>query len=304
MVPRPASIEWDVYRLLLDGLSGDVVARALLWLVNHPAVFVATTLVGNNLANYMLSLSIVLATQRLLPNGHAVMEIVAPTLAAPFFFIYGELLPKHLFFLAPNRFLKASGPFFLICTVIFLPLSLVLWLLGHLIQQLVGESLASVQLRLARRELEQVLDEGRDVGVLRPSQRLLAKTILEGANAPVGDAVIRPFGHRLITDRESWTTIIDRGRRHQISSFAVRSSGRRRLLGYVRLIDVYAAKDNWPQQIRTLLHFGRSDSQLSALIEFHTRHATMAQVLDDHGETLGLVTPDRLSSHPASWEPT
>ena len=40
-------------RLLLDGLAGDPIARGLLWLTNNPALFVATALVGNNLANYL-----------------------------------------------------------------------------------------------------------------------------------------------------------------------------------------------------------------------------------------------------------
>ena len=46
-------------RLVLDGLSGSFAGRGLVWMINHPAIFVATTLVGNNLANYLTSLAIV-----------------------------------------------------------------------------------------------------------------------------------------------------------------------------------------------------------------------------------------------------
>ena len=35
-------------RLMLDGLGGDPFARALLWLTNNPALFVATTLIAVN----------------------------------------------------------------------------------------------------------------------------------------------------------------------------------------------------------------------------------------------------------------
>ena len=34
-------------RLLIDALGGDKKARGLLWMTNHPWLFVATTLVGN-----------------------------------------------------------------------------------------------------------------------------------------------------------------------------------------------------------------------------------------------------------------
>ena len=58
-------------RLVLDALGGDPISRGLVWLTNHPAVFVATTLVGNNLANYVTSLAIVIGTQRLgIGQGH------------------------------------------------------------------------------------------------------------------------------------------------------------------------------------------------------------------------------------------
>ena len=40
-------------RLRLDALEGDFIARGLLWLTNYPTLFVATTLIGNNIANYI-----------------------------------------------------------------------------------------------------------------------------------------------------------------------------------------------------------------------------------------------------------
>ncbi len=94
-------------RLALDGRSGDPIARLLLWLANRPPLFVATALIGNNLANCLTSLAVLLATRALI-SGHVVAELVAPVLAAPFVFVYGELLPKKLFFRAPNRLLARA----------------------------------------------------------------------------------------------------------------------------------------------------------------------------------------------------
>ena len=50
-------------RLVIDSLSGKTWSRVLLWLTNNPSFFVATTLVGNNVANYRTGLSIVLLAQ-------------------------------------------------------------------------------------------------------------------------------------------------------------------------------------------------------------------------------------------------
>ena len=38
-------------RLVLDALGGSWLARGMIWLLNYPTIFVATALVGNNLAN-------------------------------------------------------------------------------------------------------------------------------------------------------------------------------------------------------------------------------------------------------------
>ena len=81
-------------RLLMDAKSGNLVARSLLWLVERPTIVVATVLIGNNIANYLVSLGLVLLGQQVL-SGTGVVETFLPVLATPFLFIYGELLPKY-----------------------------------------------------------------------------------------------------------------------------------------------------------------------------------------------------------------
>src|SRR4030042_4230699 len=93
-------------RLVLDALGGDPISRGLVWLTGHPSLFVATVLVGNNLANYLTTLAIVMSTQALtFQQGHTaeyLTELIAPLALAPVLFVYGELLPKSLFLQAPN----------------------------------------------------------------------------------------------------------------------------------------------------------------------------------------------------------
>ena len=88
-------------RLVLDGLSGSRAARGIVWLLNHPAIFVATALVGNNLANYLTSLAVVMAGAAWFGAGSAA-ELLGPMLMTPLVFVLGELLPKYLFFTLPT----------------------------------------------------------------------------------------------------------------------------------------------------------------------------------------------------------
>src|SRR4030042_4148185 len=65
-------------RLVLDALGGDPISRGLVWLTNHPTLFVATVLVGNNLANYLVSLSIVMGARIARGGAAHATELIAP----------------------------------------------------------------------------------------------------------------------------------------------------------------------------------------------------------------------------------
>ena len=65
-------------RILIDALDGDRISKFLLLLVNNPTLFVATTLVGNNVANYMVSMAIVLFTRAVYTGDNSAVELIGP----------------------------------------------------------------------------------------------------------------------------------------------------------------------------------------------------------------------------------
>lgn len=96
-------------RLQVDAMSGDEIARGLIWLTNNAAVFVATTLVGNNFVNYLTSLAAVLGAAVVWPAHAELLVTLTPIALSPVGFVYGELLPKNLFFQAPRGKVGAGG---------------------------------------------------------------------------------------------------------------------------------------------------------------------------------------------------
>ncbi len=281
-------------RLRLDALAGQRVAQRLWWLINRPTLFVATTLVGNNLANYLVSLAIVMFTQTLSLGGHAV-ELIATLLLAPVVFVYGELLPKHLFYQAPNRLLRRSGPWFLGFAVLLAPLSALLACFSKLLELISGESHPQVQMALARRELQSVLDEGHEAGILRPAQRQLAQGLFAVANEPVAQFAA-PSG-RIAHARADMTKaeVLRLARRHRLAALPVEETGgQRRLIGYVRVADLQLGEGNWLDSIRPLLDIPRNEPHIAALVRLHNAGETMARVVGDGDVTVGLITTHML----------
>jgi putative hemolysin len=282
-------------RLVLDAMGGDYVSRGLLWLTNHPSIFVATTLVGNNLANYLTSLAIVIGAQAVVnAPGHAA-ELLAPLALAPLLFVYGELLPKSLFLRAPNRLLRRGAPLFLFFTLLFLPVSAMLWTLNKLLARLVGQSFEEARLGLARRELRRMVDEGHQAGILYPSQRHLAQGIFGLAGKPV-TRFITPLRQmpraRADMSRED---VLRLAGRHRVSIVPVESpDGPGTLAGYVRVIEVALSGSEALEPLHPLVEIPASATHLDALMRLQTARESLARVVGPSGETIGVVSIDRL----------
>ena len=278
-------------RLVLDALAGDLTSRMLVWLTNHPSMFVATTLVGNNLANYLTSFAIVMGMQAYGPTA----EMIAPLVLAPALFVYGELLPKNLCLQAPNRLLRLGGPLFLVCAVLLAPVSLLLWGLGKAVEWLVGKAPEQVRLTLARRELRRVLDEGHEAGILHPSQQRLARGIFAVANLPVARFAVpaeqMPRARNDMTKQE----VLRLARRYRISAVAVESLDEaKKLTGYVRVIDLGLSHGDEVGPLRRLLEIPGTTPHVVALMRMQDAGASLGRVTGPEGETVGIVTADRL----------
>lgn len=281
-------------RLAMDALGGDRIARGLSWLTDHPSLFVATTLIGNNLANYITTLAVVMGAETLW-RGY-VAQFVAPLVLAPLLFVYGELLPKNLFFQAPNRLLRAGGPAFLAFAVLFAPVSALVWLFSKLLEKVAGESPQRVKLTLARNELQQVLEEGHEAGLLRRAQRQLAQGLFAVASRPITEFTTAVHRFPRVDRRASKAEILRVARRYGLAALPVeQTNGRSRLVGYVRTIDLCLQDDDEVRTIRPLLEIRDSESHIGALMQMRNRGESLARVVNARGETVGLVTAANLS---------
>ncbi len=281
-------------RLALDANSGNATARSLLQLTNHPTLFVATTLVGNNLANYLTTMAIVLGTQRLFGEGQLLLDIVAPVVASPVLFVYGELLPKHMFYLAPNRLLGIGGPLFLACTVLFAPVSSLLWLMGRLLELIVGESPVRVLERIARSELQRVLEEGHEAGILEPAQRQLARGVFRVASEQAVKWMTPLARVGAVSDSSSFADVMRAFKRSRVPQIVVTRGKSQNLVGYLRWADLNLNTGNWRDATRPLIAIRHDESHLIALVRLYNRAETLGEVVDGTGKTIGVVAADDL----------
>ncbi len=289
-------------RLVLDARSGDRVARLMLWLMNNPSLFVATTLVGNNAANYLTTLAIVLGAQVLFPGPGRAAELLAPIALAPVVFVYAELLPKHLFLNAPNRLLRLGGPLFLAFVVLFFPVAALLWAFNYLLARCLGEAPQEVRLKLARRELRRILEEGHAAGILHPSQRGLAQGIFAVANVPVRRYAVPVASLPRARADMSKEEVFRLARRYRLAVVPVESAERPgELIGYYRVIDLALDHAPEPGPLLPLMEIPDMISHLGALMRMRSGGHGLAKVVAGEGEILGVVTAEQLTE--SLWKP-
>jgi CBS domain containing-hemolysin-like protein len=282
-------------RLVMEAMTGDRISRIMLWLANQPSLVVATTLVGNNLANELTSKAVTMATEHLFPQGGGVIDFLLPLVVTPFMFICGDLLPKNLFYNAPNRLMRAAAPPLVASAVLFAPITILLWLLGQVLKLFVREGPQELRLSLARRELTEMLAEGHEAGILRPVQRTLAQTMLAVAGQPVRNFAAPPGRVVRVTTSMTKSEIlrIAQGRGRTLLPIED-AQDKRRLLGYVRTADLFLDDGAELPPPRPLVELRDTEMFLAAFDKLNRADEALGHVVNAAGKTVGFVSAEDL----------
>lgn len=275
-------------RLVLDALGGDLLARALVWLVNRPTLFVATALVGNKVADDLTSLAIVLGTQRVFGAGSHGAELVVTVVLAPALFVLGDLLPKNLCLAAPNRLLRLGSPLFLAFLAPLLPATLLLWGLNRLLGRFVAEPPEEVQLTLARRELQRLLVEGREAGILHPAQQVLARSIFALSGRTVGQLATPLRDVPRARADMSKEDVLRLAERYRLADVPVETT--EGLTGYVRIVEMALSRATEIGPLRPLVAIAETTKHLDAIVQMENAGEDLARVVDAEGRTVGVLT--------------
>ena len=278
-------------RLAIEALGGSWISKALLRLANQPTLFVATTLVGNNLANYLVSLAVVMGSEQMFPTGGVLVVLLGPIAITPVVFLCGELLPKNLFYDAPNRLLKRCAPALLACTILFLPVTILLWAFGRLLQLLTKTSPQELRLTLARRELSELIAQGHEAGILRPVQQSLAQSMLAVAGKPIKEFALPTARAVRVTTTMSKSDVLRIAQRHHRAILPVEDpQQKRQLVGCLRMVDLYMDDSPELPGPQPLVPLRANQSCLSALRMLSHSLDPLGHVMDDEGHTVGFIT--------------
>lgn len=275
-------------RLVIDSLGGSSVAKGLLWATNHPVWFVATTLIGVNVAHELLSYAGLSFVEQTFPDSE-LAEWLSPLIITPIAFIYGDLLPKSLFLQAPYRLLRKCWFGLLAAGILFAPISLLLSLVRRVIDLFVKSPTPMVRMALARRELTQMFSEGSAVGLLSPTQQKLAQATLESAGRAIREFAV-PIGRHLTVpaNAKRWD-VVRLARQARLDVLPVEATPRGAYLGCVRAAICLLSPSDEQLPLTPLAEFRDSESFLNVLVRMQSTSAPLALIRSTSGAAIGFV---------------
>ncbi len=276
-------------RLMIDAQAGQKAARRLLWFTQHPAYFMATTLIGNNIAHYLITCAVSMAVVLVFIHETEWLEIMATLLISPVIFLLGELLPKSVYYRAPWAFLRREIKWLRACFVLFLPATWPLVGVTRLLEKLRPGEEQPLDLVLGRNRLAQVVGHGHREGVLTEAQTRLAAGLLQVAPQSVLASMIPSDRMLGVDDRATREQVLDYARRFGLPTVTVRrSDGDRTWYAYLRVWEVALQTKPVLALFRTLPQIERQASKLEALQVLRAAGEVQGAVVDQ-GRVLGIV---------------
>ena len=164
-----------------------------------------------------------------------------------------------------------------------------LWLLGRLLEGVLGQTPLKLQSQLARKELQQALAEGGAAGILRPAQQQLSQSLFDIAALPVLRLAVPLAKAPKVSAGVGVSAALEQARLAKAAALVVSEGGR--LIGYVRVIDLRLGDPQLAvrEHLRPLPSVSATSTHLAALIKLRTEDAEVAQVIDEQQRTISIV---------------
>lgn len=286
--------------------DGDRKAQLTLKLMQRMDALLSTTLVGTNLANAAATTFAGVFIYRMWAVSENTETLLTTVIVTPIVLVFGEMVPKALcrshatpISCAIASLLRRSEQ--LLLPAVLLTRKLAAWAAGMVN---VRGGAALVDHRVTRQDLQDVAELAQEQGVLSLSSGAMFRTVFELHTRPLSTIMI-PLGHvqslpRNATIRELEDLSVATG----YTRFPVYERAETRTVGIVDLREVLAAQcqdhgvtDDTP--IERFVHRDipkvRDNRTTGDVIhELHYRKPPLAIVVDDAGQTVGMVTAEDL----------
>ncbi len=273
--------------------KGDKRAAKVLKLADNYDTLISTILIGNNIVNILASsLATVLFVDLLMNTGAEDWSTTISTIVMTLMVLtFGEIIPKSLAKLMPERFTMFATPLISFLVIVFTPFSFLFKQLQSLLGKLAKND---DEQGMTEEELVSIIEEAEESGDIDEDESTLIKSAIEFNELEVGD---------IFTPRIDITAVRSDITKEQLAK-EFSESGYSRLpiyeddldniIGIVYYKDFFTTsfKQSTPisEIIKPVMYVTKTQKISDLLRDLQEKQLHLAVVTDEYGSTAGIVT--------------
>ena len=271
--------------------DGNKRAKLVLKLVDNPAKMLSAILIGNNIVNLSAS---ALTTTIAIGFGADLAVAIATGIITVLILIFGEIVPKTAASVHSDKLaLVYAHPIHLIM-IIVTPISFIINLLARVFLLILRIDPNAKNDTLTEDELLTIVDVGHEDGVIEEEEREMIYNVFSLGDAKAKDVMV-PRVNVVFADVESsYSELIDIYRENKFTRIPVYEETTDNVIGTINMKDLLLYDHKEVFHVRNFLreaYFTYEHKIVSELlVEMREASYNIAIVLDEYGETAGLIT--------------
>ncbi len=253
-----------------------------------------TVLIGTNFLNSLASaIATALAIEILGSKGSS----IAPIATAFFMTIFGQIIPKTAAGLYPENLSCFSSIPLLLLEKIFFPVIWIFEKFSHIVVVVVEKILKPAGAIVTEEELKTLIDVGSHEGTIEKDESQLLNKIIKFNDLLVNDVMKHRSVVSMIKKEADYNEVINQFLSSGFSTLTVYSENRENVVGVLNYKKVLFCSENTDlgegfagRQMTDVLFIPGTMSVLDILQQFRNSEHKFAVVLDEQGQTDGIIT--------------
>lgn len=285
-------------RFELDKKKKKLSSSILTIFYDNPQQFIATMLVGNNIAlvvyGIMMASSIEPFIAQYVSNS-AIVLLVQTIISTIIILITAEFIPKTIFRINPSLFLNFFSPFLLMCYILLYPiasssafLSKNLLLLFRV--RLNDEDKEPVFGKVDLYDIVEQSLESTDENELQGHDKKLFQNVLDFSNVKLRNCIVPRTEIVALEIEESAERLVQVFIETGYSKVLIYKETIDNIIGYIHLSDLFQTDKNLRKQIRNIPIVPETMAASKLMSVFMKDNKSIAVVVDEFGGTSGIVT--------------
>lgn len=299
-----AGTETGVYRLSrlklrIKAEQGIPHYKRLFKIMRDGQGLILSLLLGNNLVNYFITSLITIMLFTRLENNHAA-EFYATLIVTPVVFIFGEIIPKNVFYHRANTLMPGLVWLNWFCLRLFTWSGAVPALKGifrglSILFRFKADTAKAID-ATQRHQVHQIIHETQEEGLLSESQKDMMSRLIDVSGVSVSTVMVKIKDVEMVSVRADQAALLEHLKCNSHTRQLVYENDKSSILGFIRIYEVLGKTEpveNLYDSTLKLVEINRKRSVLEAINLLRMHHAKIALVVERVKHTkkpVGIVT--------------